>query len=402
MGRFIIRPRYSNVQSLGLASRSLSSGKRGAQIQQVQTLRSQDPMESETTTLIKDHQGKVLRGSEKATPITGARIVEMPDEQAERLRRERMDLVVLRDQPIDLIDPQRATSVHKAKLTVKDLWHLQAIGLQAARKKRFKGTGEGVVVAVLDTGVDGTHPELTNRVASAMTFDVKTWQAKPQQPSQDTDGHGTHVAGLICGKTVGVAPGARVFSGVMIPRRHGNLSDFILALEWSAQQPEVQIVNMSAGIPDWVEGMQAVIADLLIAGVLPIIAAGNEGRNRTRSPGNYAEVLSIGAANAENKVSSWSSGGFLTSNNHQYYVPALVAPGEQVYSCVMGGGYEAWKGTSMATPIVSGIAALVLQKYHDTDLTVTDLQEALLDSCQDLGAKPERQGAGLVQVTPAL
>jgi subtilisin family serine protease len=72
-----------------------------------------------------------------------------------------------------------------------------------------------------------------------------------------------------------------------------------------------------------------------------------------------------------------------------------VAPGEGVFSCVMGGGYEPWDGTSMATPIVSGIAALLIEKYRD--MTVSDLQEAILNSCKDLGLPPQRQGHGLVQ-----
>lgn len=186
----------------------------------------------------------------------------------------------------------------------------------------------------------------------------------------------------------------------MIPGGRGNLSDFILALEWAATQPEVQIVNMSAGIPGYLPQMRAAVADLLYDGIFPVIAVGNEGRNKTRSPGNYIEVTSVGASNRDGRVSNFSGGGTIVADNHQYIVPDLVAPGEGVYSSVMGGGYEAWDGTSMATPIVSGVAALILEKH--SDIRVTDLQGEIMNACKDLNFAPDRQGAGLVQVKSAV
>lgn len=157
---------------------------------------------------------------------------------------------------------------------------------------------------------------------------------------------------------------------------------------------------MSAGLPGYFPEMRAAVAGLLAVGVLPVFATGNEGRNRTRSPGNYIEPISVGATNRQNRVASFSSSGVLVSDNHQYIVPDLVAPGESVYSSVMGGSYQAWDGTSMATPIVSGIAALILEKYPH--ITVTNLVEKLFDTCQDIGQPPLRQGQGLVQVQAAL
>jgi subtilisin family serine protease len=277
---------------------------------------------------------------------------------------------------------------------------LDAIGLTKARAAGFEGSGAGVIVAVLDTGIDATHPELEGSVDKAYTFDVPQWEATPMTPSQDTDGHGTHVAGLICGKKVGIAPRAKVLNGVMLPGGHGSIAEMVLALEWVGAQPEVQIVNVSAGIPGYMAEMREIVADLAAAGVLVVCATGNEGRNRTRSPGNYIEPISVGATNRKNQVAGFSSGGTLIADNHQYTVPDLVAPGDDVYSSVMGGGYEAWDGTSMATPIVSGMATLVLEKYPD--ITLADLAEELLSTCEDLGLPADRQGAGLVQVQTVL
>jgi subtilisin family serine protease len=403
---YIVWPKTSvAARSLALHSRKLAAASRGAQINEIFSLRVEDPVQQEIHHWVADAQSrevKPITKSEADTQITGTTIVEMPDEEAERMRQELPDVLVLRDGPVELIQPRRAETAARRKESVsaRDLWHLKAIGLEAARKQGFEGAGAAATVAVLDTGIDATHPDLDGRVAGAYTFDVPAWEAAPMTPSQDTDGHGTHVAGLICGKKVGVAPGAEVLSGVMIPHGHGNISDIVLALEWVATRPEVQIVNMSAGIPGYVAEMRQIVADLIAAGVLLVCATGNEGRNRTRSPGNYIEPISVGATNRRNRVAGFSSGGTLITENHQYTVPDLVAPGDDVYSSVMGGGYEAWDGTSMATPIVSGVAALILEKYPE--ITMADLVEELLATCEDLGQSADRQGEGLVQVQATL
>ena len=397
MSRFILRPRFTSVQAVSLATRSMSPALRRVQLQQVRDLRMADPETAEVKRMVRAVNGTLITTSESATPVTGTTVADLTDEAAEDIREARPDVMVVRDQLMPLIDPLRPAGLAaKASVGGSDLWHLDAIGLIAARRDGLRLTGKGVTVAVLDTGVDASHPELAGRVSAAYTLDTDRWTGDLMDPSVDTEGHGTHVAGLICGRTVGVAPDARVINEVMIPRGAGTLSNFVLALEWAAAQEEVRVVNMSAGIRGWVDGMQAILSDLMLVGVLPVIATGNEGRNRTRSPGNYPEVVSVGATNRAGRVSTFSSGGTLVSNHHQYFVPDLVAPGEGVYSSVMGGGYEAWDGTSMATPIVSGVAALILERHPD--ISVTDLQDELMGACRDLGAGPDRQGLGLIQI----
>lgn len=391
------------AQRVSLVSRKLEPQSRKEQIEEVFSVRMEDPVDQDIRQWVEKAVGrdvKRISTSEANTRVTGANIVEMSEEEADRLRHELPDALVLRDQRIELIKPKRPTADAKAQVAEPELWHLRAIGLDAARKEGFTGTGKNVTVAVLDTGIDPTHPELDSKVTGAYTFDVNAWEAQPMQPAEDTEGHGTHVAGLICGTNVGVAPDATVLSGVMIPKGFGMLSDFILAIEWAGSQPEVPIVNMSAGIPGYLPEMREEVANLLAVGILPVIATGNEGRNKTRSPGNYIEVLSVGASDANGRVASFSSGGNLIADNHQYSIPDLVAPGKEVYSSVMGGGYEAWDGTSMATPIVSGVAALILEKHPN--ITVSDLEDVLLSTCKDLGEPEIRQGRGLVQVRGAI
>jgi Subtilase family len=402
MPLYIVRPRFSADEAVSLAMRSMASADRPRQLREMAGEREGDPAIRDVERHLEGAHARLVTRRRDA-PATGTMLVDMSDHEAEQMRRELPDALVLRDQPIGLIEPRRAQDTeHKSKLAAADLWHLGLVGLAAARKRKtpFKGTGQGVTVAVLDTGVEGAHPEIAHAVTGAYTFDAEAWKAKRASKAVDTDGHGTHVAGLIAGKTVGVAPGASVMSAVMLPAGKGKLSDFVLALEWCASQPAIQIVNVSAGIRGYLSGMHTVVADLLAVGLLPVVACGNEGRNKTRSPGNYAEVLSVGAVDKRSKVSAFSSGGTIVSDRHHYVVPDLVAPGEGVFSCVKGGGYEAWDGTSMATPIVSGIAALVIERHPK--ITIGQLQEELLTTCKDLKQDEDRQGKGLVQVKAAL
>jgi len=403
MPRYLVRPKAGLAsRSPSLIARSLKAAARDLQVKHLADFRGSHPVYDELRRWVKEAEGrgvKALSGMEHHhTPITGTKVLELAEEEVEKLLEEVGDLEVIPDRKIELIQPQRVTASNKQALSSDDRWHLEAINLEKLRQgtAQFSGQGKGVTAAVLDTGVDATHPEIDDRVAAAFTFDVDKWEAQAQTPSQDTDGHGTHVTGLFCGKSVGVAPEATVINGVMLPGGFGQTSNFILAMEWAGTQPEIQLVNMSGGLPGYLPEMTTAVSGLLAAGVFPVVAIGNEGRNQTRSPGNYVDVLSVGASTRENKVASFSGGGTIVADSHQYQVPDLVAPGEQIYSCVMGGGYEAWNGTSMATPIVAGIAALLLEKHPD--ITVTDLREEVLMSCIDLGLAVDRQGEGLIQV----
>lgn len=403
MVKYIVRPKDANaLAAVSLASTQMGPTRRTAQMRVLKNIRSENETFRELYRWIAD-AGRIVPAAtlaETRKQVTGTTVLDLSPEEAERLKSEVSGLMVIRDRPITLIRPNRAGLTH-AKLQEGDFWHLAAIGLDAARRAGFQGSGSGVTVAVLDTGVEASHPEIRNKITAAVTFDSDAWTVTPQTPMADTDGHGTHVAGLVCGIKVGVAPGARVASGVMIPGGFGELSDFVLALEWAASQPGISVINMSAGIPGVVEGMEDILADALAVGVLPIIATGNEGRNRTRSPGNYNPVLSVGACNEALRVPSFSSSGTMNLDGQMYAVPDLVAPGEAVTSCVVGGGYEAWDGTSMATPVVSGIAALILEQ--NPAISVLDLMETLIETCKPLmNVAPVRQGAGIATVAAAI
>ncbi len=395
MACYIVRPRNAlAVRAANLIGTGFTEQAREAQIAAVQELQQEDPIQQELQRWFKEEPDRLRFHG----PVTGNRIVDLEPEEVERLRQEIPGAMVFADQPISVIHP-RQTAGRKATLDHGDYWHLHVIGLEAARTNGFRGTGRDVRVLVLDTGIDATHPELQGNIEQAWLFDLQTLQATPIT-SYDSDGHGTHVTGLICGNTVGVAPEARIWNGLMLPQRRGSIAGFVTALEWAAQHPQIQIVNISAGIHGYVDDLHDSIATLLSVGVLVVCATGNEGVNQTRSPGNYVEVLSVGATTRQGRVASFSSSGTLVVNNHQYSVPDVVAPGAGVFSSVMGGGYEAWDGTSMATGIVSGLAALILERYPA--IRVPDLLDIIMNTSQELQQVAVRQGYGLVQVVAAL
>lgn len=398
MARYIVRPQGPLVSTgHSLASVSLTAQARSAQLESVRGLRNENAALRELDRWLQDDTDTTVRRISTDAPTMGTMVLDMDEDHAAQISAI-ADLLVIKDRPLELIRPRR-TATTKRRLTSRDLWHLSAIGLTRARGAGFDGNGAGVTVAVLDTGIDSSHAEFQGKMIEMVTYDVDSWTSRSSQPSIDTEGHGTHVAGLVGGRRVGVAPSATIVNGTMIPGGEGSLSDFVLALEWAASRPDIAVVNMSAGIPGYIEGMEDAIADLLTLGVLPIIAIGNEGRNRTRSPGNYNSVLSVGACSKSGAVASFSGSGTYTVDHQIYRVPDLVAPGRSVTSSVQGGGYQQWDGTSMATPIVSGIAALILQK-HPT-ISFLDLTDALQDTCEDLGVSIDRQGAGVVQVSAA-
>ncbi|MBD2503218.1 S8 family peptidase [Anabaena azotica] len=398
MKLYIIRPKTSSVtRSLSLISRKLTPQSRRVQAVEVKAFWQQDPVYQEIVHWISDaREDDIIPIAQEETVITGTVIVKMTEEEAARMREELPNADISEDRKIELVQPVASATDLKTEISQSDLWHLAAINLDNCRQKGYEYTGKDITIAVLDTGVDGNHPALKGKISKAYTFDAENDQVLPMNPSSDTHKHGTHVAGLICGDKIGIAPSTNIFSGVIIPGGTGNLSNFILALSWVSQQAEVSIVNISAGIIGYLPDMETEIESLLLSGILPVCAVGNEGRNRTRSPGNYRDVVSVGSSTIDKRISGFSGSATLNIGSHQYQVPNLVAPGTNIYSSIPGEKYEAISGTSMATPIVSGVAALILEQYPNIE--VLDLREELFNRCETLQAPSDRQGYGLIQV----
>ncbi|WP_250030058.1 S8 family peptidase [Paractinoplanes maris] len=234
--------------------------------------------------------------------------------------------------------------------------------------------GRGVDVAVLDSGIDPEHPDLTGQVAASASF------VPSDEDTTDYNGHGTHVASTIAGTGAasdgqerGVAPGARLHVGkVLDTEGRGQESWIIAGMEWAARDQRSRIVSMSLGGPggDGSEPMSAAV-DALSAetGALFVIAAGNGGPADIGSPGSADAALTVGAVDADDQLAEFSSTGPRTGDGG--LKPEITAPGVDILAArshfVRGGSgfYTTMSGTSMATPHVAGAAALVAAAHPD-------------------------------------
>jgi len=273
-----------------------------------------------------------------------------------------------------------------AKATAETTWGITR--LNVPRLWAAGITGKDVLVGHLDTGVDGTHPALKDAIAKFAEFDMAGDLVNGATAS-DSGEHGTHTAGTIVGRpstrgAFGVAPGAKLASGMVI--EGGQVIDRVLAgMEWVVSQ-NVRILSMSLGLRGFTPAFQVVIDALRRNEVLPVIAVGNEGPSSSRSPGNYANVLSVGAMDSSNRVADFSSSQNFDRADDPL-VPDLVAPGVAVLSCVPGGGFAEMDGSSMATPHVAGFAALLFQAKPDA--TAQEVETAILQSSRRPASMPQ-------------
>ena len=258
-------------------------------------------------------------------------------------------------------------------------------------------TGSNVLVAVLDTGVDRDHPDLAGRIfGGTRTIDAGT-------SYEDDDGHGTHVAGTILATynngigVVGVAHGAQLYAVKVLNQDGSGSWTSVAAGIDAAVVAGADIISMSLGGDLGSSTLEWACQRAYEAGVLLVGAAGNDGRANGRGdtvdyPGRYESVVAVAATDSNDVRASWSSTG-----------PAveLAAPGVGVYSTALGGVYATYSGTSMATPHVAGVAALIMAA--DPNLTNVGVRSLLTSTARDLGATgmDTLYGHGLVDAAAA-
>jgi len=260
--------------------------------------------------------------------------------------------------------------------------------------------GDGVIVGHLDTGVDASHECLRNKVVKFAEWNLNGDRVAKAKP-YDSDTHGTHTAGTIVGgskkSAIGVAPGAKLASALVLDG--GEVLDRILGgLEWMAGL-KVAIVNASLGIPGYTPAFHVLIDALRRNGILPVIAIGNDGSGTNRSPGNYSNVLSVGAMNSSNQVADFSGDGRCRPDGD--LLPDLVAPGVDIVSAAPRGRFATGSGTSMAAPHVAGVAALL--KQAKPSASAIDIEKAILMSCVRPASMPQgRANRGVPDAIRAL
>ncbi|MFD4948887.1 S8 family serine peptidase [Streptomyces sp. NPDC058409] len=285
------------------------------------------------------------------------------------------------------------------------------IGAPEAWAKGYDG--KGVKVAVLDTGVDATHPDLAGRVTEIRNFSETA-------DAVDHHGHGTHVASTVGGtgaadggKRKGVAPGAELMVGkVLNDQGSGTDSSVLGGMEWAARNG-AKIISMSLGTQaaDDGTGPLAVALNELTAetGALFVVAAGNTGPNATTigSPGSADAALTVAAVDKQDKIASFSSRGPRLGDNA--LKPDIAAPGVDIVAAraagtTMGtpvdGNYTSASGTSMATPHVAGAAAIVAQAHPDW--SAADIKGALMSGAKVLGSGAFAEGSGRTDVPAAI
>ena len=277
--------------------------------------------------------------------------------------------------------------------TTDPVWNIAQIRAPDVWNLGYDGTG--VVVGSFDTGVDGTHPDLAPRYRGN---DAISWYDPygEHDTPYDNNGHGTHttgtaVGGDASGNSIGVAPGARWIAAKSFDDSdNATTSAFHQVFQWflapggdAANAPDV--VNNSWGLsppdcyPDFMPDVQAMRA----AGIFMAFAAGNEGPapSSMLSPGNYNDGFSVGATDPDDFIADFSSRG--PSQCTGEIKPDISAPGVSVLSALPGEFWFELDGTSMATPHVTGAAAVL--KSINPALSVDDLESYLSQGAVDLG-----------------
>lgn len=268
-------------------------------------------------------------------------------------------------------------------------WGVAAIDAPSAWTQ---AKGKGVRVGVVDTGVNMSHPDLSENVKAG--FDA----ISEAEGVTDDNGHGTHVAGIIAALdnivgVVGVAPEAHIYAVKSFDSRgKGMTSDIIQGIEWCMTQG-VHIINMSFGTSDSGKALQLAIQKAAESGILLVAASGNTGgENSVLYPARDPHVVAVAAATEDCQIAAFSSRGPEVD---------ITGPGADIYSTYKERRYKTLSGTSMACPHVVGVAALVLSAAPE--LSAKEIEGLICQTATVMDGFPrEQQGAGLVDASAAV
>lgn len=248
--------------------------------------------------------------------------------------------------------------------------------------------GSGVRVAILDTGI-GPHPDLR------VTGGVNTITGGSYR---DNNGHGTHIAGTVAGRgtngqQLGVAPNVSLYAvKVLDSNGTGYISDIVEGIHWCIRN-KIKVINMSFGLQANSTILHAAIKLAYRSGIVLVASAGNSGPNNTAldAPARYPETIAVAASTRTYKIASYSSRGSGVD---------VAAPGTNIRSTWIGGGFKLLSGTSMASPHVTGGAALLRSRF--ARLTPAEVTNRLKKSARLLvGFSARSQGSGLIQLKRA-
>lgn len=295
--------------------------------------------------------------------------------------------------PIYRIPPY---SVQHVALTLAQTmdWGLTFAGVPEAWKR---GRGQGVTVAVLDTGIDETHPDLDGQIAGTQDF------TRSPFGSRDKQGHGTHCAGIVAGSDnqtgiVGVAPQAKLLAVKVLGDDGSGDGHSVAAGITYAVGRGADILSLSLGSPEGDPRIRTALEFAVRSGCFVICAAGNDGRpNSVGYPAAWDDLaVCVGAIGPDGKLANYSSQGRQVD---------CAAPGTDVLSCWPGSRYAKLSGTSMATPFVTGCVALLLSACRANNgpcpKTQADLIELIHANSDDAGIPGPDTGFGWGLIDPS-
>ena len=271
--------------------------------------------------------------------------------------------------------------------------------------------GTGINVSVLDTGIYAAHPDIAGRIIKGYDF------VNNDNDPADDDGHGTHVAGTVGGNgaggtTTGVAPNVSLLIAKVCNSNGWCFnSDIVDAIQWSVENG-ADIISMSLGDRSRSIPIGSAIDNAVSMGVVVIAAAGNDGllgAGTINFPGGEKNVIAVGAVDSSDVIAYFSSRGPITVDGEILTKPDVSAPGVNINSLsYTSSGYSGytWSGTSMATPHVSGAAALLLQAARQLGTTLSPAQiKSILENTsvdKGLAGKDNNYGAGRIDVFAAI
>lgn len=268
-------------------------------------------------------------------------------------------------------------------------WHMERINIEAARRKNL--SGKGIRIGIMDSGIDADHSCFAGRQITFRAFYPKGSRKLDQTP-RDFGQHGTHVAALCAGNT-GVASEAHLVVAAVLTekvddRLIGYPAQIAAALNWmvdaeNGRPKRVDVINASLGGPLASSSQyRALLRAARAAGTLTVAAVGNDGgpEGNHLAPAAYDFVLAVGAVDHKDEIyhgSAW--GRAWTGKAHsERYKPDIVAPGVDITSAVPGNETKRLTGTSMACPLVTGTAALLLQQDGELRADSDGLVDRLL------------------------
>lgn len=278
--------------------------------------------------------------------------------------------------------------------------------IQAPEIWEDSNQGEGIVIAVIDTGIETDHPDLQDQIIDGKNF-TSDYDGDPNI-FEDNNGHGTHVSGTIAASlnnngVVGVAPKAKILSLKALTGEGSGNYEWIInainfAVEWRGPaQERVRVISMSLGGPEDVPEMHKAIQKAVSQGISVVVAAGNEGDNSEDTfeysyPGRYNEVIQVGAVDNNLTLAPFSN------TNEEI---DLVAPGVEVVSTYLGNKYASLSGTSMATPHIAGAIALLIvlsEKEFGRSLSEAEIYAQLIKRTLPIGNRKSSEGNGFLEL----